>query len=312
MHRQVGVGMGSLLVLALSAPADSQGGAPAGKSPGAKILESRVAGSWYPADPSALRRLFDGYLDQAGVSPPKARPLGLISPHAGYRYSGAAAAHGFKAVKGMGYQRVLVLGPSHYGAFSGISVAEADFIATPLGRIPVDGDAAAMLRRHPLFGTVPAAHDREHSIEMQLPFLQHVLGPFAVIEMAVGRLEASQVAEAASAIRPLLDERSLLVASSDFTHYGPQFGYVPFRDNLPKRLEELDLGAYRFIEAGDVQGFLNYVERTGATICGRLPIAIAMAALAPVKAVLLHYDTSGRQLGDYRNSVSYLSALLTR
>jgi MEMO1 family protein len=116
------------------------------------------------------------------------------------------------------------------------------------------------------------------------------------------------VQKAASILKSLVDSNTLVVASSDFVHYGPNYDYVPFDQNIPEGLKKLDMGAYDYISKLDSIGFLQYCDKTGATICGRVPIAMLLAMLqSPVKAELLKYTTSGELTGDFTNSVSYLS-----
>ncbi len=121
------------------------------------------------------------------------------------------------------------------------------------------------------------------------------------------------ILQAAAEISRFLDSKTLIVASSDFTHYGPRFGYVPFRDRIPENLRKLDDGAIENILSKDYKGFMDYYGKTGITICGFRPIGILLNLLpADTKAHLLNYDTSGRILDEYRNSVSYVSILFTK
>lgn len=284
---------------------------------GERVRPAALAGSWYPGDAAEL----GGFLDRTlGAAPAWAAPAaqrvrGLISPHAGYTYSGATAAAGYRVLEGRAFDRVVLLGPSHHAAFRGAAIAEFDAWATPLGEVPIDLDAVARLRASPLVGTGPAGPDREHSLEIQLPFLQRALAPgWRLVPVMVGRLEPEDYPALADAIRPLLDERTLVVVSTDFTHYGARFGYVPFLadSDTAARLEALDKGALARIAARDPKGFLDYQERTGITICGFRPVALLLHLLpADASAHLLGYDTSGAQLGDYRSSVSYLSVAVT-
>ena len=279
-----------------------------------KTLKSRLAGSWYPADPVTLAEEIDGYLDRAGGS---AEPstIGLLLPHAGYRYSGAVAAHAVVAVRGRTFDRVIVLGPSHHVAMPGrISLPDVDAVETPLGRIETDRKVMERLWTHPRFASVPEAHLEEHAVQIELPFLQRALsGSFALVPAVCGALDRAGVREAAEALKPFFDDRTLLVVSSDFTHYGRAFGYVPFRDAVSEKLRELDLGAFAFVEAKDARGFLDCVDRTGATICGRVPIAIALEALPEDACVrLAAYGRSAESTGDWSHCVSYVAATFER
>jgi AmmeMemoRadiSam system protein B/AmmeMemoRadiSam system protein A len=240
----------------------------------------------------------------------------LIAPHAAYAYSGATAAAGYRLLRGQSFDRVVLLGPSHHVAFRGVAIAGVDAYETPLGRVPLDAAAVTRLRESPLVIDGPPGPDREHSLEIQLPLLQRVLAPgWQLVPLLVGRLEAEDYTPLAEAVRPLLDDRTLVVVSTDFTHYGARFGYQPFapEGEVASRIEALDKGAFAHVAAGDAAGFLDYQARTGITICGYRPVALLLHLLPEgTRAHLVRYDTSGALLGDYRQSVSYLAAAFTR
>ena len=184
----------------------------------------------------------------------------------------------------------------------------AEAYRTPLGDVPVDRAAVATL----LESTDLRADDRvfepEHALESEIPFLQRLLGEsIAVVPILLGgRATREEAARVAAAVAPLLEPETRLVVSSDFTHYGPRFGYVPFEDDVSSRLRELDFGATRAIDAGDAAAFARYVDATGATICGRRAIdALLRLPCAAAGGSLLAYDTSGRMTGEWDHSVSY-------
>jgi len=271
-----------------------------------------VAGSWYPGERDALASLVDGLLERANPDPAATQgpPVrALILPHAGYVYSGATAAVGYKLVVGAKYRRVLVLGPAHRGGFRGLSIARVDAYETPLGRIPVDAVAVKQLRASPLVTSDPLAHRQEHSIEMQLPLLQRSLAPgWKLLPILVGWLEPGDPARAARLLRPLLDDLALLLVSTDFTHYGASYHYLPFAldAHTPQRIEALDQGALQAILQHNAQAFLDYQARTGITICGYQALAILLDLLPQeAQGRLLAHTTSGALTGNYRQSVSY-------
>lgn len=286
-------------------------------SGGERVRPAALAGSWYPGDAAELASFVERSLDAepAWSAPEGERVVALIAPHAGYAYSGATAAAGYQALRGQAIDRVILLGPSHHAAFRGVAIGDFDTWATALGEVPVDAGSVARLRASPLVGPGPAVPDREHSLEIQLPFLQRVLAPgWRLVPVMVGQLDQEDYATLADAIRPLLDERTILVVSTDFTHYGARFGFVPFAADpgVAARLEALDKGALAQIAARDPKGFLDYQGRTGITICGFRPVALALHLLPPeTRTHLVRYDTSGALLGDYHSSVSYLSIALT-
>jgi MEMO1 family protein len=155
------------------------------------------------------------------------------------------------------------------------------------------------------------AHGKEHSIEMELPLLQRALQPgWKLLPILVGQLDKEGFARVARQIRFLFDEDTLLVISGDFTHYGPNYDFLPFpEDNrTAENLRALDMGALARIAAGDAAGFIDYRTKTGITVCGFAPLALLLNLMPPQAQVhLLDYRTSGQLTGDYSNSVSYLA-----
>ena len=277
------------------------------------VLESSLAGSWYPADEQVIRKQLEGFTE-------KAKPehfdnvIALILPHAGYQYSGPAAMAGVVALGKRTYRRVIVMGPSHRWPMENIlSVPSVTHYATPLGEVPLDRDFIGQLERHSFFQTIPPVHQHEHSVQIELPLLQFGLGDdFHLVPVVVGQLDDKTIEETATVLKSLIDEETLVVASSDFTHYGPNFQYAPFRENIPENLKELDMGAYEFIARQDMAGFLSYCREKKNHICGNIPIAILLGMLpAGVRVNLIQYDTSGNITGDFINSVSYLTAAFT-
>jgi AmmeMemoRadiSam system protein B len=281
-------------------------------APRAARLGPAVAGRWYPAGAGALADAVDALLDGAPDAP--AVPA-VVAPHAGYAFSGDVAASAFRRFAGSGIARWILLGPSHYVGFRGARLPDASALATPLGDVPVDLDAVREFAEHPLAAFDNAAFAREHSLESELPFLQRVLGAaegFAVIPVLVGASSSpSDLRSLAEALRPFATEGTGIVVSSDFTHYGEAFGYVPFRGDVEPKLRELDLGAAERIVAGDVAGFRDYCDRTGATICGRHAIETALA-IRPARGTVAAYTTSGAKTGDWTHTVSYAAIALDR
>ena len=181
------------------------------------IRRAAVAGTFYPADPTALRLKIEGLL--SGVAPQPATPKAVIVPHAGYVYSGpiAASAYSQVSLRRGEVTRVVLLGPSHHVRFRGLAAASADQFETPLGKIPIDRDGLAAALASPFVQVLDAAHLREHSLEVQLPFLQAVLGPFQLVPLVVGEASPEEVADV---LRRLWGgPETLIVISSDLSHY---------------------------------------------------------------------------------------------
>ena len=277
-----------------------------------KSIGPTVAGTWYPADPSVLAAEVDRLIRASSDDlVPDRRPVAaLIAPHAGYVYSGAVAARGFRLLRGSPVTRAVVLGPSHYVGFRGAVVPDAESYETPLGAVPLDGDAVRALASRPGVALDPRPFAREHSLDAEIPFLQRVLDPgFRLVPVLVGSTEDGEDARSvADAIAPLLEAGTVLVVSSDFTHFGPRFGYVPFRRDVEDGIRRLDHAAFRAIESGDPGAFDAYLAETEATVCGRNPIGVLLRVLeGKAEGRLVAYDTSGRITGDWDHSVSYAS-----
>ncbi len=274
------------------------------------------AGTFYPDNRGELERFVRESLSAVRDSAAHL-PRGLIVPHAGYVYSGRTAAHAYKILqtKGKDVKRVILLAPSHYARFSGVIVNERTF-RTPLGSYDSDRAAIEELKRKDIPRTSDeAAETQEHSDEVQIPFLQEVLPKAKLVPLLVGDLTGDDLRRAASGIAEIVDESTVIVASSDFTHYGDRFGYAPrFKTDTRTGIRDLDAGAIEFIVRLDPDGFARYIGETGATICGREPIRLLLAILKAkgedARGRLLHYTTSGDMTGDFSNSVSYAAIAL--
>ena len=275
------------------------------------VMVSPLAGRWFPADASELKRMIEGLLPSPRP-PPAAGVCAVLVPHAGYQYSGKVACQVYARLDTHAYDRVVVMGPSHSVAMPGkVSIPDAAILETPLGRVAVDTAFVAALRKSSLVVCEPRAHLQEHSDQIQIPLLQTLFGDrIRVVTIVVGQMDPWSSKGLADALRPLLDERTLVVVSSDFTHYGPNYGYVPFTKDVPKQLDALDHQVFARIAAIDADGFREVMEKTQATVCGHDPIAILLDLLPKsARATEVAYDTSGRMMNDWGNSVSYVGAV---
>ncbi len=290
----------------------------AGADDDGRVRRAYGAGFWYPVSPAELKKQVDDALSRA--SPPHivGKPVALICPHAGYRFSAPVAGAGYASLKGHAYKRVIVLAFSHQSAarYRGVDVPEElTAYATPLGEVPIDRKVCNRLLENPLFTSNPGIDRGEHSLELQLPFLQRVLKEFSLVPLLVGRMSDRDHAEAARAIIPLLDEETLLVASSDFTHFGPNYAYRPFKNDVKNKIGELAEQAAAPILLCDYDGFVAHLAKTRDTICGRVPITLLLRILSMRgggEGVRTAYDTSGNVVGDWTNSVTYQSFVFTR
>lgn len=239
----------------------------------------------------------------------------LVVPHAGYFYSGAAAAAAYQAVIRKKVSRIFLLGPSHHIGFSGVAFPKANFFETPFGNLLVDEEVVAALRQEPHFIDQEEAHAVEHSLEMQLPFIKKIFPKALLVPLLVGSLRGEQeVHDVAAALKKYLREGDLIIVSSDFTHYGPRFNYIPFQERVREKIKELDAQAYHYLQQIDVSGFLKFQKETGATICGLYPIAILLALLpSNTHASLLAYYTSQDVVtNDPEHSVSYMAVAFSK
>jgi AmmeMemoRadiSam system protein B/AmmeMemoRadiSam system protein A len=219
------------------------------------IRKPAVAGQFYPDNPGELRALVAGYV--AAGKPLASYPSIIISPHAGYVFSGPVAGIGYATIDPT-TTTVILVGPSHHKAFAGISLTEADFYETPLGRVPVAREKIDALRNNPMVHFYSEAERPEHSLEVQLPFLQTCLKKFSMVPILCNQADPAAVA---SLILPLIDSRTLVVISSDFSHY--------LQNAKARKTDSASIGA-----------ILDKKADAGIDACGEMPIKVAMA-LAP-------------------------------
>jgi len=266
---------------------------------------------WYEPNAEALSKEIAGYYQKADVKP-ISNVIAMVLPHAGYRFSGQIAVRALKTAN-KEYERIIVMGPSHTTYMEEmLSVPRVTHYETPLGQIPLDVDFINKLMEYAVFRSMPYAHKEEHSVQIELPLLQYYRKDFKLVPIVAGQCSLETIRKAGSILRSLVDEQTLVIVSSDFVHYGPRFSYVPFRNNVAEQIKKVDMGAYEHIANMDCEGFVNYKQTTGATICGYVPVAILLSMLdKPAEAHLIEYATSGKLTGDYTHSVSYLSVVFS-
>jgi hypothetical protein len=281
-----------------------------------KVRPPAVAGSFYPGDPNELARVVDGYLAKAVVEPIAGPVVALIAPHAGYEYSGQVAAHAFALLKGRRIERVVVISPCHVEAFDFNSIYDGDAYRTPLGTIPIDRDFAKKLAAEsPRVRISGRGHGivegrGEHSLEVELPFLQRVLGAFRLVPIVMGDqnydLERALGVALANVMQPGRAQGApptgdtLIVASSDLSHFHPYDDAV--------RLDRKVLNA---LEEWDYFNMSRNFERRIWEACGGGPIVAAMIAaerLGANRAKVLKYANSGDTSGDKSRVVGYGAA----
>ncbi|MCX6556973.1 MAG: AmmeMemoRadiSam system protein B [Candidatus Aminicenantes bacterium] len=271
-------------------------------------------GPWYPADPAQLQRMLDGFFDSLPLPAGETAVRGIIAPHAGFLYSGRCAAKAYRALApSQGIRRVILMGASHSRGFHGACVADYGAYATPLGTMAVDVGICRALAAKELFQSNRDTMRFEHALENQLPFLQKALGNdgYKLVPIVFGSLAKKEFEKLAAAIAPFVDAHTLVVASSDLTHYGESFSYTPFKGDIKGQLTALDTGFIEAVRLLDFDKYYQYHERTGITACGFVPIGVLIQLFKNqrLKCSLADYYKSGDLNGDYSTSVSYASLL---
>ena len=273
-----------------------------------------LSGTWYPGKATQLSRNVREYISTADPTiRPAGRPILAVVPHAGYTYSGPTAGRLYGLLTGLTYDRIFILAPSHRARISRVALSGASAFAVPGGQVPVDHEVTQRLTTHSSYEVDDDAHAAEHAVEIQLPFLQEIFGgALRIVPMLVPSQTDIWLHEAAQALKPWCDGNSLFVISTDFTHYGAGYGYLPFSGPTAEKLAKLDQGAIDCILARDPSGLLAYGAKTSITMCGIQAAALALSAPLPHEgdAILVDYSRSGDRDGDYSLSVSYASLLL--
>lgn len=269
-------------------------------------------GNWYPHSKSELNSMLENFLGETKLKNFPGRIRGIIAPHAGFAYSGKCASKAYKQLENLSnIHRVIILGVSHRAYFYGACVSDFLYNATPLGKIPVDREIIKRLSKEKFFRTDSNIMQYEHSIENQLPFLQKVFKgkKFKIVPILFGQLNRKDFKLISDIIRKYVDKKSIVIASSDFTHYGQAFDYVPFKTNVRERLTKLDMGIINRILNMDFNGYFKYKQRTGITMCGFVPVGIMMKIFSgeKIENKLMSYYKSGDAENKYNLSVSYAS-----
>ena len=267
------------------------------------IRSSRMAGTWYPAEPGVLRALLEGSVAEAEACDVTGRLRALVVPHAGIRYSGRIAAAAYRLLERKRFDSVLLLGPCHQGG-DGLFLIQGGGIETPLGVVRIDRDLVAALERSSSrIRFAPEVHLDEHSLEMQYPFLQYFLPGVPVAPMLMGYQTPSVIAVAIHAIESAVKQSGrsvLLVASSDLSHFEPR-----------TRARELDSEVVACLERFDPRGLAELLGARRDHACGGGPMVAVLEAartLGASQSRVLAYGDSGDVTGDMAGVVGYASA----
>ena len=266
------------------------------------IRKPAVAGYFYPGEPDSLRKELERCLS---APPSQKKAIGIVSPHAGYIYSGAVA--------GEAYQRVelpnkfIILSPNHTGAGEPYSIMPEGEWATPLGSARIDEELAKKFMDHcPLLTEDAEAHRGEHSLEVQIPFLQYLKKDFRFVPVTLSYIPYKSCEEVGRALAKTIREtreRILVIASSDMNHYESQ-----------QVAEQKDFLAIEKIQAVDPEGLYEAVKKNGISMCGIIPTTIMLVAakeLGATKGELVRHATSGDVTGDYGSVVGYAGLIIT-
>ncbi len=272
------------------------------------VRPAAVAGSWYPGTRGALTREVDAYL-AAAEEGPSGTVTAVISPHAGLMFSGPVAAFAYKAASRGNYDVVVLAGPSHFAGFDGVAVFPDGAFETPLGVASIDSEIATRLTHAPGVRAHTPVHGREHSLEMQLPFVRRVLPEARIVPLLMGYQTPGTIGMLADALADALrDTRSLIVASTDLSHYF-----------TAEQARELDGRVLDQVSQFDPEALLNlaeeYPERergryVGCGIGPAISVMMAARALGAREARVLKYAHSGEISGDYEGVVGYMAAAI--
>jgi AmmeMemoRadiSam system protein B len=270
------------------------------------IRPSPIAGTWYSGNPTALSREIEGYLEAVRPAEPPGKVIGIIVPHAGHRYSGAVAAHAFVLLRGLTPDLVAVVSPYHQMAFDPLITTSHEAYSTPLGNLEVDRETLSQLTKVLDIPLSPLQRDKEHSLEIELPFLQCVLGDsFKILPIMVRAQESEISKQLGQALAATLQGKNfLLVASTDLSHFYDQPTASILDREMLNRFESLD-----------PQSIFDAERQGKGYACGHAAVAAVLWAsidLGADRVSVVDYATSGDVTGDQSSVVGYGAAVITK
>ncbi len=266
-----------------------------------------VAGSFYPSNPGKLTSDIDSYLKNAAGSGIEGELFGLIVPHAGYVYSGPVAAYSYRLLQGLDVQVAVVLAPCHRARFDGASVIPSGLYATPLGDVPIDEAIGSELVKRAGMKFIREAHESEHSLEVQVPFLQRVLGDFTLVPIVVGTTDLAVCRSLAAGMAEVLAEekrRFVVVISTDLSHYHPY--------EEAKKIDGIFIEALKRYNTGELH---NSISTDRAQACGEGPVLTGLelgSRMGASRVEVLRYANSGDTAGGRDQVVGYLAAAIVK
>jgi AmmeMemoRadiSam system protein B len=262
------------------------------------MKEPNAAGTFYPARPQELSGMIDAFLQKVPAGK-KVKPWAIIVPHAGYIFSGQTAAYAYKLLEKQQYKSVIILAPSHYFSFNGAAVYPGDSFKTPLGVIPVATDLVARLTKNSIVAGNEDVFEQEHALEVQLPFLQTVLGDFKLVPVLIGQYSKETLVQIKDALLPLVKNKDVLVVvSTDLAHFKPA-----------ELNDQQDAQALALLKANDLDGLLTSASYGECELCGLGPVGVAMLLAKELDSgfQLLQHTNSAAASGDYDHVVGYAS-----
>lgn len=272
-----------------------------------KIRTPAVAGTFYPEDEKDLAELILKCFPSDDMPKPDSDLISLVSPHAGIVYSGQVAGYAYALLKDKIIKNVLILAPSHHEYFAGGTIYDGDAYSTPLGEVPINSEISRKIvdsSDHIQFSSI--GHGKEHSLEVQLPFLQEVLtNDFNIIPLIIGNISldiASEIADSIADVISASQEDVLLIASTDLSHFHDQ-----------ERANVLDDRTAEYLESMSIDTLYDECETGKCEACGINPLTVVMKAsqlLGASNVDILKYATSGDVSGDFNSVVGYLSAAI--
>lgn len=272
------------------------------------VRQSVVAGSFYPGDPDKLRSMINNFLDNAQKERPdiKGEISGIISPHAGYVYSGQVAAYGFSYLKDLDIDTFIVLAPSHRARFKGASVIPEGLYSTPLGDAAIDASLGKKLTLLDGFAFIPEAHDLEHSLEVQVPFIQVINERAEIVPVVVGTTDLNLCLALGKSIASVLsgsEKKYSVVISTDLSHY-----------HSYQNASEMDKSLIKIIESFNENEISSVLKSGKAEACGEGPLITGMSlcrSMGAKSVKSVKYANSGDTAGSKDQVVGYMAAVFT-
>ena len=266
----------------------------------AETRDPSVAGAFYPADKDSLKKSVEEFLSKAEKVTTDGKLIAIISPHAGYIYSGQVAAYGYKQIKGSDVKKVVLIGPSHHTGFKGASVYTKGSFKTPLGEVKINEKLAGdLLNESADVKFYPEAFDKEHSLEVQLPFLQTVLRDFTIVPILIGSSTGQTFEHLISKLTEIIDDKTLLIASTDLSHYHDY-----------SSAKEMDGKIVSAVERLSTKDAIELLRDGKSEMCGGAPVIIVMEVARRSGAnlgVVFKHANSGDVTGEKDKVVGYAS-----